>query len=244
MKYSAKTDIGTVREINEDYYSIISGHPGISAAFVIADGMGGHNSGEVASQTSVDFISNAISKAAQKFVDGTDILQTVKNLIIEANQVVYDKSVEIPENHGMGTTLILAVIIGKIMYIGHVGDSRLYLVRDDEIKRITTDHSYIEELVKTGSLTRKEAEKHPGRNIITRALGCSAELEVDTYVCEVETGDYYVLCTDGLTNMLDEEEIKKTVAGSEPSEACEQLVAGAIRNGGDDNITVIVIKNE
>ena len=244
MKYSAKTDRGTVREVNEDYYNIITGYPGIPATFIIADGMGGHNSGEIASQTSVEFISNAILETSGIFAEGTRIQETVKKLLLDANRAVYDKAAEIADNHGMGTTLIMAVIIGKIMYVGHVGDSRLYLIRDNKIKRITTDHSYIEELVRNGSITREEAEKHPNRHIITRALGCSEELEIDTYVCEMEADDYFVLCTDGLTNMLDEEEIKRTVVENYPSKACEELVCSAIRNGGDDNITVIVIKNE
>ena len=244
MKYSAKTDRGSVREINEDYYNIISGYPGIPAAFIIADGMGGHNAGEIASRTSIDHISNIILEAPELLAESTDMAETIKSLIVNANQVVYNKSLELTENNGMGTTLIMAVITGNIMHIGHVGDSRLYLVRKDNMKRITTDHSYIEELVKNGSLTREEAEKHPKRNIITRALGCSEDLEVDTYICKLEANDCIVMCTDGLTNMLDEKEIKDVVMREAPVKACEELVAGAIRGGGDDNITVIVIKNE
>lgn len=244
LKYSAKTDKGSVREINEDYYNIISGHPGIPAVFIIADGMGGHNAGEIASMTSIDHICSVILESPEILAKSTDMSETIKSLISDANQVVYEKSLESPENHGMGTTLIMAVIVGNIMYIGHVGDSRLYLVGNSEIRRITTDHSYIEELVRNGSLTREEAEKHPGRNIITRALGCSADLEVDTYTCSLEANDYIIMCTDGLTTMMNENEIRDTVIENTPDIACEKLVDEAIHSGGDDNITVIVIKNE
>ena len=244
LKYSAKTDRGSVRETNEDYYNIVSGYPGMPAAFIIADGMGGHNAGEVASRTSIDHISSIILESPELLAESTDMSETIKSLIVKANQAVYEKSLESAENNGMGTTLIMAVIIGNIMYIGHVGDSRLYLVRNNTIKRITTDHSYIEELIKTGSLAREEAEKHPNRNVITRALGCSADLDADTYICKLEANDYIVMCTDGLTNMIDEKEIKNTVLKNTPAKACEELVDSAIRSGGDDNITVIVIKNE
>ena len=244
MRFAAKSDKGNVRETNEDCCNMISGYPGIPVTFIIADGMGGHNSGEIASRTAIDYISNSILKTAGLFSDNSDIAGTVKKLMLEANQSVYEESVKYTGNHGMGTTLTITVIAGKIMYVGHVGDSRLYLIRNDAITQITTDHSYIEELVRNGSLTREEADKHPSKHIITRALGCTAELEVDTYICEMEENDLFVLCTDGLTNMLDEDEIKRIVSSNPPVEACEELVDRANNNGGEDNITVIVIKNE
>jgi PPM family protein phosphatase len=244
LRYCAKTDKGMVREINEDFCNIIYGCSDIPPTFIIADGMGGHNSGEIASKTAVDYISNAMTQSIGLLSEGTDILHAVKTIIQDANKAVYDKSIEFTENHGMGTTLIITMIIGKIMYIGHVGDSRLYLIRNDLIKRITMDHSYIEELVRNGSLTREEAERHPGKNIITRALGCSGGLEVDTYICDIEEKDSFVLCTDGLTNMLAEDEIKRIVNSCTPEAACEELINTANSNGGEDNITVIVIKNE
>lgn len=244
MKYSAKTDKGSVREINEDYYNIISGYPGIPDVFIIADGMGGHNAGEIASMTSTDYISNVIMETPEVLTGSLDIAGSIKNLIEKANHVVYEKSLELAENHGMGTTLTMAVITGDTMHIGHVGDSRLYLVRKNEMQCLTTDHSYIEELIKNGTLTREEARVHPKRNIITRALGCFEALEVDTYTCKLEKNDCIIMCTDGLTNLINEQELKDTVTGNTPAAACEKLVAGAIQNGGDDNITVIVIKNE
>lgn len=206
MKYFAKTDKGTVRETNEDHYNIISGYPDIPVSFIIADGMGGHNAGEIASRSSVDFISKIIMQSPGLFSDSPEV--NIRNIIIKANRFVYEKSFEISEYHGMGTTLIIAVFIGNVMYIGHVGDSRVYLVRSEHIKRVTNDHSYIEELIRNGSLTRKEAENHPNKNVITRALGCSTDLEVDTYICELEKDDCIVMCTDGLQICLMKRKLK------------------------------------
>lgn len=244
MKYSAKTDKGCVRETNEDYYNIISGNPGIPVAFIIADGMGGHNSGEIASQTAVDYISKAMLESSEIFSRNCDASEEIKKLMLSANDAVYKKSMETSSNFGMGTTLILAVMLGKTLYIGHVGDSRLYLIRNGIMTCITADHSYIEELIRNGSLTREEGAKHPKKNIITRALGCMEELEVDTYVCQLEADDCIVMCTDGLTNMLDEEEIKRITLDNTASRASDELISKALENGGEDNVTVIVIKNE
>jgi Serine/threonine protein phosphatase len=244
VKYSARTDKGSVRELNEDYCNVISGYPGIPDAFIIADGMGGHNSGEIASKAAVDCITNAILETPELFSENNDAADAIRKLMLTANDTVYKKSLEGSGNFGMGTTLILAVIIGKTMYIGHVGDSRLYHIKKDSMTQITTDHSYIEELIRNGSLTREEGAKHPKKNIITRAIGCFEEIEVDTYICELEADDYFVMCTDGLTNMLEDEEIKRTVVGNTTSKACEELVFKALKNGGEDNVTVIVIKNE
>jgi protein phosphatase len=129
-----------------------------------------------------------------------------------------------------------------MMYIAHVGDSRLYLIRDLQIKKITTDHSYIEELVKNGSLTREEANRHPQKNIITRALGLPGDIEVDKYQLQLEKDDCLIMCTDGLTNMISEEDMSRIAVGNGPDDACRKLVEAANDNGGEDNITVIVMK--
>ncbi len=244
MKFAARCDKGMVREKNEDSYNIIAGYNDIPTTFIIADGMGGHNSGEIASKTAVDFISKSVLEFPEKKVANEDITLFIKQIIENANKEVINVSKERIENYGMGTTVIVASVWADNLYIGHVGDSRLYLIRDGEMKRITTDHSYIEELVQNGTLTREEAENHPQKNIITRALGCFDEIVVDTYVCEIKNGDYFVLCTDGLTNMLSENEIKDIVLSADsPETACDVLVRKANENGGEDNITVIVIKN-
>lgn len=248
--FGANSDKGMVREINEDSFNVIAGKPGQPSTFIIADGMGGHNSGEVASKMAVDFISNYLYQSPELIslekADSYDskIPEAIKELILRANAEIFSKAQQYPENFGMGTTLIVAVLFENNLYIGHVGDSRLYLISGERIERITTDHSFIEELIKNGSLKREEAVKHPKKNLITRAIGCSDELEVDTYVRRLNNDDILVLCTDGLTNMLDEEEIKDVVLGYEnPEEACHELIRRANEKGGEDNITVIIAKN-
>lgn len=244
MKFASRTDRGLIREINEDNCAIVTGRDGIPLAFIIADGMGGHNAGEIASKTAVDFIDGRVAELAAACDAGGDMPVLLKSLLQEANEAVLTKSKECLSNSGMGTTLITAVIFRNCLYIGHAGDSRFYVIRDGKINRITTDHSYIEELIKNGSITREEAANHPKKNVITKALGGMENLEADIYVYEMHKNDCYVLCTDGLTNMVDDGFIEKTVLSLEPQEACDELVRTANTKGGDDNITVIVIKNE
>jgi len=244
MRFAVKTDKGMVRDIYEDSYRIITGYSGIPDTFIVADGMGGHNSGEVASKMAVDFVSNEILKTPGMFSNKDDILRCISDLMQKANSVVYESSLQNIENFGMGTTLIIAVACEDKLYIGHIGDSRVYLIRGDEMHKITTDHSYIEELIKTGSLTREEAQNHPKKHVITRALGCSEEIIVDTYLSDIKDGDAFIICTDGLTNMLEEEEIKRIVKNIDDIDAvCEELVRKTNENGGMDNVTVIVIRN-
>jgi protein phosphatase len=162
----------------------------------------------------------------------------------EANADVYRKSLEHEGDRGMGTTLIVAVVHNKKLVIGHIGDSRVYMIRDDSIERMTEDHSCIEELVKNGTLTREEAKNHPNKNLITRALGCSESIQIDTYTYDLKDDDVFVICTDGLTNMLSEKEIKEIVIDCEdPELACDKLIMEANKSGGEDNITVIVFRN-
>lgn len=244
MKYAAGTDKGLVREINEDSYNIIPGSQEAPYVFIVADGMGGHNCGEIASSAAVEYISGYFTQNAGSFLNAGDRGLALKKLVEAANQEVWQKSMESPETNGMGTTLTMAVIADNIITVAHVGDSRLYLARSGNMRKVTDDHSYIEELVRKGSLTREEAENHPGKNIITRAIGSSPELEVDILSLTMETDDMVILCTDGLTNMLCEGEIYETAGSAEPEAACEQLIEAAKKHGGEDNVTVIIIKCE
>ncbi len=244
MRFGVKSDKGMVRETNEDSYNVIAGYSGIPVTFVIADGMGGHNSGEIASKMAVDSVSNSILKMKERFENQEDVSGILRAVIHEANTNVYAASNEHNENHGMGTTLIVAIVCQRTLYIGHVGDSRVYLVRNNSISQITTDHSFIEELVRNGTLTREEAENHPKKNIITRALGCSENIEVDTYSTDIKEDDIFVLCTDGLSNMLSNNEILNIVMNiDDPELASSQLLDVANTKGGEDNITVVVFKN-
>lgn len=243
MRFAAKSDIGKIREINEDSFKVIIGQTGRPDTFIIADGMGGHNAGEVASQTAVDFAEEYIMNYSHIFSDKEKILSGIEKLIEEANKDVYNKAREIDTNHGMGTTFIIAVLFEGVLYIGHVGDSRLYLIRDGKIEKITTDHSYIEELVKNGTITREEALNHPKRNIITRALGCEEDIVVDKISIDIEDMDILMLCTDGLTNMLSENEIVDVINNSDDLQSCcDRLINMSNEKGGDDNITIILVE--
>jgi len=243
LKYAAKTDRGLVRELNEDSYKIIVGDDSCYFAFIVADGMGGHSCGELASRVAVEYISDSIERDAQDLILPEKRQETLRRIVQGTNAAVYQKSLEVPEAIGMGTTLTMAVLTHSDITVAHVGDSRLYIVRDETIRQITEDHSYIEELIKQGTITRDEAENHPQKNIITRAVGSSLDIDIDITSMEIASGDIFVLCTDGLTNMVSPDQILKTVLENEPEEACEQLIEAAKRNGGDDNITVIVIKH-
>lgn len=243
MRFAVKSDKGMVREINEDSYNIIAGYPGIPVTFIVADGMGGHNSGEIASKMAVDLVSNYILQSESMLLQGVDMEKVIKDIVQKANGVVYAKSKENETNFGMGTTLIIAVIYNKKMIIGHIGDSRVYIIRKGVIEQITTDHSLIEELVINGSITREEAKNHPKKNVITRAIGCYEEVEVDLYHLDIKEDDIFILCTDGLSNMLSDEEIKNTVDSNDnPELVCDELVRLANEKGGEDNITVLLCR--
>ena len=243
MIFAAETDRGLVRDINEDSYRIIEGSDGLPNLFVIADGMGGHSCGELASKTAVEYISgSALKGRLRSFLPLERCKPELVKLLEETNEAVYRKSLEIPSAVGMGTTLTMALIDEKAIAVAHVGDSRLYMLRAGKMEQLTTDHSYIEELVRQGSLTREEAEKQPRKNIITRAIGCFPELKVDVTILKTEKDDIFLICTDGLTNMLGDSEIYNIIKDAEPNAACKSLIEAALGKGGEDNITVILIK--
>jgi protein phosphatase len=242
LKFAAGTDKGLLREINEDSCMIIPGCSSSLYAFIIADGMGGHNCGEIASRMTVDFVSESIRNSSK--LDDENIQQELCSIVEQANREVYEKAQQSEKFSGMGTTLTMAVMDGIKLTAAHVGDSRLYMIRGGEILQLTQDHSYIGELLRSGSLTREEAENHPRRNVITRAVGSSADIIVDVISQQINEGDIFVLCTDGLTNMISEDELSRIVRDNEPEAACSRLIEAANKQGGDDNITVIVIKCE
>lgn len=244
MKFAVKSDKGNIREINEDSYNIIAGYTDVPVSFIIADGMGGHNSGEIASKMAVDFISNHILRFAEKFAVEDGICAAIEEAMQKANKTVYGESMANEANYGMGTTLIVAVVTGKKLYIGHIGDSRVYMYRNNTLKLLTKDHTFIGELMRNGSLTEEEAAGHPNRNMLTRALGCEENVDIDIYKYDIRENDLILLCTDGLTNMLSEAEIGEIIKNTDdPEIICSKLIDGANTNGGEDNTTVIVFKN-
>ena len=236
----AKTDIGKAREINQDYY-YISDDTEIPQLYILADGMGGYKGGEIASSLAAESAARYIkSNFSSNLIEKEEILKLVENAVEYANMVVYEKSKEVEELEGMGTTLEICLIYNNKAYIGHVGDSRIYRIRKDVIRKLTKDHSYVQKLIEDKKITREEAKYHPKKNMLTKALGCTPYVEPDIRARNFEKGDIFIMCSDGLTNMVDEKQIYDIVT-RDIEKAAEELVNEANAAGGYDNITVIII---
>ncbi len=238
----AKSDVGKVREINEDSFYISNPLDKVQL-YMLADGMGGYNGGEIASKLAI--------QAAKKYIlnnfeqiekDRDSIIQLLGSSIEYANMIVYEKSRENKELEGMGTTLEICLIYNSKVYIGHIGDSRIYRIRKSFIRKLTQDHSYVQKLVKDGEITQEEAEHHPKKNMLMKALGCNAFVEPDVMVKGLLKDDILLMCSDGLSNLVDEENIYQ-VAKVNIEQATKELVRMANDKGGYDNITVVIIKN-
>ena len=223
-----RTDVGRGRPENEDNLLVDREH----GLYAVADGMGGHRAGEVASATAIETLKEA-------FLGG----QRLDQAVVSANAAVFAKGADDPALQGMGTTITAIALEGdRTALFGHVGDSRAYLMRDGTVTQVTADHSLVEQLVREGRLTPEEAQHHPQRAIITRALGVDAQVEVDTYRVELKAGDRFLICSDGLTNMLSDDTIGQTLRRhADPQQAADTLVDMANQAGGDDNITVVIL---
>ena len=242
IKAYARTDKGNVRENNEDYFYISNSLDEVQL-YLLADGMGGYNGGEIASQLAIQTAKNYIENNFKEIEKDRDsIIQLLGSSMEYANMVVYEKSQQKPELYGMGTTLEICLIYNNKAYIGHVGDSRIYRVRKQFIRKLTQDHSYVQKLVKEGKITKEQAEVHPQKNMLTRALGCNAFVEPDVMVKGFLKDDILVMCSDGLTNMVKTEIIYQE-ASKNIEQAPKELVRIANENGGKDNVTVVIIKN-
>jgi protein phosphatase len=224
----ASTDQGQLRTNNEDSFLV----DGDRALFAVADGMGGHRGGEVASRTAIEALRAAVASGS-----------ALNDAVSKANTAVISRAAGDENLMGMGTTMTAVIVIGgRQLLIAHVGDSRAYLVHDDTMRRVTDDHSLVEELVREGRLTPEQAESHPQRAIVTRALGVNDDVDVDVYTIEVEAGDRLMLCSDGLTTMLRERDIERVLhAERDAQHAADALVDAANDAGGEDNITVVVV---
>ena len=242
METFAKSDIDKARDMNQDYYYIPSPRNEIQI-FILADGMGGYKGGEIASclatKTALSYIKSNFEKTIK---EKEEILKLIKSSMEYANMVVYEKSKEDKELEGMGTTLEVCLIYNNKIYIGHVGDSRVYRIRKEFMRKLTRDHSYVEKLVKDGTITREEAMHHPKKNMLTKALGCTAFVDPDVTVKGFMKDDIILMCSDGLTNMVEEQEIYKIIKENRMT-AVDKLIERANENGGYDNVTAIVIKN-
>ena len=240
MKGFAKTDVGKAREMNQDYYIIPSSENDLQL-YIIADGMGGYNGEEIASRLAAETTKNYIQNNFEKIEhDKEAILKLVKDAMEYANMVVYEESKKDENLQGMGTTLDVCFIYNSKIYIGHVGDSRIYLIKKDIARKITKDHSYVQQLVEDKKITREEAEHHPKKNMLLKALGCTSYVEPDIRARNLEKDDMLLMCSDGLTNMVEENKIYEVVREN-TEKAPEILVNLANNAGGYDNITVITI---
>jgi len=229
--YAVSTDTGRKRRRNEDAYVVAP------PLFAVADGMGGAQAGEVASK---------LAAAALEDTDPGSLTapERVESLIQEANRRVHERSTADPSTSGMGTTMTVAIVEGSTVTIGHVGDSRAYLVRDGELEQLTEDHSLVNELLKSGKLTPEEAETHPQRSVITRAVGTDPDVDVDSFTVDAQNGDVFLLCSDGLTDMVDDHDILEVAARyrHDLDRITKSLVSAANRGGGEDNITVVAFE--
>lgn len=237
LKTFSITDIGLKRKINQDYVFSSEMQVGkLPNLFIVADGMGGHKAGDYASREATRTIVEYIEQSEE-----TNPIIVIRKAIELANSHLLEKSREFEEYTGMGTTIVAATIIDDCLYVANVGDSRLYLL-NDEIKQVTKDHSLVEEMVRLGGLDEETAKYHPKKNVITRAVGGNDEIQIDFFEIQLEPGDAILMCSDGLTNMLDDEEIKLIVEKQrDVIEKAEALVKAANENGGRDNITVTMI---
>ena len=238
MNVVCKTDKGKKRELNEDYVLTLKGND--YHLLIVADGMGGHNAGEIASKLASMTVRDYVFEGYGVTKDKEELLRIA---IAKANEAVYSKSQDSKELSGMGTTMTCILILGTDAYYGHVGDSRAYIIGEDGIRKITQDHSLVQELIDNGSITESEAINHPQRNLITRAVGTEKNVSIDTGCEKLKKGDIILLCSDGLTNYIPNDEILEIVR-SKKSAAVEDLINTANERGGSDNISIIFASEE
>lgn len=239
MKSFAITDVGKRRELNEDYiYTSDKTVGSLSNLFIVADGMGGHNAGDYASRYTVE----KVIETVEELENERDIEEIMQEAIYRANAYIYEKARTDIKLSGMGTTLVIASIKNQEVLVANIGDSRMYVINKN-IMQITKDHSLVEEMVTMGGLDKEAARNHPDKNIITRAIGVKEFVLADFFEVKLEKEDKILLCTDGLTNMLNDDEIHRIVQSNEDVEtAAKALIAAANEKGGRDNIAVVLIE--
>lgn len=240
MRAFSMTDIGAKRKINQDCVyceeNAVGNFPNL---FIVADGMGGHNAGDCASRTCIDCVVEKI-----KISDKKTPVSCMEEAISYANESIYQMAQENVELEGMGTTFVGAIIMDGCLYVANIGDSRLYVVDDKEIRQITEDHSLVEAMIRNGEIERREARFHPNKNIITRAVGTTKQVEADYFEVELHPGDVILMCSDGLSNMMDDEDMMYIIRRyyEDMEAAGKRLVEKANECGGKDNISLILIQ--
>jgi protein phosphatase len=234
---AARTDVGIVRSGNEDNYLMLSDR----GVFIVADGMGGHAAGEVASEMAVAIVVEVL--AGLSSLPDDDAARAIHEAVRRANEAIYKRTLTETEKHGMGTTVSLLGLHDWHYVIGQVGDSRVYLLREGRLVQLTKDHSYVQEQVDAGALTPEQARDHPYSNVITRCVGAGAEVRPDVYVGAAQAGDTFLVASDGLTGMVDDRRLQQLLGSRAPAQrVVDALIAEANGRGGLDNITAIVVR--
>lgn len=242
MKIFSSTDKGLVRSNNQDAYTSGTFDDGTVWA-VVCDGMGGANGGNVASRMAVDYFSASLKSGYRSNMSESSIRNLLETAVSAANVRVFDKSRESSELAGMGTTIVASIVTSTNAYFSHAGDSRAYILSDGELSQITRDHSIVQSMIESGKLSQEEARFHPRKNVITRALGVDETVNVDFTVTGFTKGDKILICTDGLTNYAESDDIKAILGDESVKDPAESLTALANTNGGGDNVTAVVIEN-
>ncbi len=245
VKVCGMSDIGKCRELNEDSFKICGFENGSSnGVCVLADGMGGHNAGEIASSKAVELVAGELAESFD-MTGSKDICKEIAGAVDYANSCIYEMSLKKREHSGMGTTLVVAFVRDMQLLVANIGDSCAYVVSEKNMRKITVDHSVVEELVQRGTITREQARNHPDKNIITRAVGTEEYVDADFFEYNLQLGETLILCSDGLTEMVEDKKIKELVNNSEcVDDVVRNLINEANDNGGVDNITVIALRVE
>lgn len=239
-----QTDRGKVRLTNEDSGGIFYNEANQLLA-IVADGMGGHRAGDVASDLAVQMVKKDYERT-KKFTSVTDAEKWLKHLIVKVNKELYNQARKKKELEGMGTTVVLSLCTNEFVVVGHVGDSRCYLWNEETaLSQLTSDHSYVNELVKTGQISELDAEEHPRKNVLIKAVGTDSDITPDIHTVEWQQNDCLLLCSDGLTNKIKDEELAKMLeATKELEDTAKQFISLANERGGEDNITLALVRNE
>jgi protein phosphatase len=237
--HAARTDVGMIRSGNEDNFTVDTTLT--RGIFIVADGMGGHAAGEVASEMAVQIVQTDLTGVQD--LDSEDVVRLVATALKRANRAIHDRTLTEVDKQGMGTTASVLVLAGSRYLIGQVGDSRVYLLRDNSFVQLTKDHSYVQEQVDAGYLTPEQARYHPYSNVITRCVGAGSDVEPDIYRGEVRNGDLFLVASDGLTGMVDDRRLAQLLSSrAEPERKVQALISEANGRGGLDNITAIIVQ--
>ena len=243
MEFWGITDSGKVRKCNQDVFKTHIDEESNTAIFVVCDGMGGANAGNIASMMAAETFIDYMSKQVHNFTNQSDVAKKMTDAVLTANAMVFDKSSQDVEFSGMGTTLTAAVSTEFGEVVANVGDSRLYHIAGSNVVQITRDHSVVEDMVERGEISRSEAHVHPKKNLITRAIGTSAQEPPDIFLLNLKPGEFILLCSDGFSNLASEEDIHIELSRSKSvKDACEVFVNLALKRGAPDNVTVVIFK--